>query len=133
MALYDALQAAARRRRPFEQGDYTASLRALAVLKAPVDAFFDSVMVNADDLPEGQPPGPTCLAASGHESGRRHFPTGGLICFRVHPEGMKLVILDRDGTINHEREDYIKSSDSGIAPLPGRWRPSRASIMRGGM
>ena len=32
----------------FEAGDYTASLRALAALKAPVDAFFDSVMVNAE-------------------------------------------------------------------------------------
>ena len=30
-------------------GDYTASLQALAALKAPVDAFFDQVMVNADD------------------------------------------------------------------------------------
>lgn len=30
-------------------GDYAASLRELAVLKAPVDAFFDGVMVNADD------------------------------------------------------------------------------------
>lgn len=29
--------------------DYTASLRALAALRAPVDAFFDGVMVNADD------------------------------------------------------------------------------------
>ncbi|MDD2730033.1 glycine--tRNA ligase subunit beta [Malikia sp.] len=33
----------------FEQGDYTASLQALAALKAPVDTFFDQVMVNADD------------------------------------------------------------------------------------
>jgi glycyl-tRNA synthetase beta subunit len=33
----------------FEAGDYTGSLSALAVLKAPVDAFFDGVMVNADD------------------------------------------------------------------------------------
>ncbi|HTP71975.1 MAG TPA: glycine--tRNA ligase subunit beta [Burkholderiaceae bacterium] len=33
----------------FEQRDYTASLRELAALKAPVDAFFDHVMVNADD------------------------------------------------------------------------------------
>jgi glycyl-tRNA synthetase beta chain len=33
----------------YEQGDYTASLQALAALKAPVDAFFDTVMVNADD------------------------------------------------------------------------------------
>jgi len=33
----------------FESGDYAASLQALAALKTPVDAFFDSVMVNADD------------------------------------------------------------------------------------
>ena len=33
----------------FERGDYTASLQALAALKQPVDAFFDGVMVNADD------------------------------------------------------------------------------------
>jgi glycyl-tRNA synthetase beta chain len=33
----------------FERGDHTASLQALAALKAPVDAFFDGVMVNADD------------------------------------------------------------------------------------
>ncbi|KAB2897829.1 MAG: glycine--tRNA ligase subunit beta [Burkholderiaceae bacterium] len=34
----------------FEQGDYTASLQTLAVLRAPVDAFFDDVMVNAEQL-----------------------------------------------------------------------------------
>ncbi|WP_299018710.1 glycine--tRNA ligase subunit beta [uncultured Tepidimonas sp.] len=33
----------------YEAGDYTASLQRLAALKAPVDAFFESVMVNADD------------------------------------------------------------------------------------
>ena len=33
----------------FERGDYAASLQALAVLKAPVDRFFEDVMVNADD------------------------------------------------------------------------------------
>jgi glycyl-tRNA synthetase beta chain len=33
----------------FEQQDYTASLLALAALRAPVDAFFESVMVNAED------------------------------------------------------------------------------------
>lgn len=35
--------------RLFESGDYAASLKALAALKAPVDDFFDNVMVNADD------------------------------------------------------------------------------------
>ena len=33
----------------FESGDYTASLKALAALKTPVDNFFDNVMVNTDD------------------------------------------------------------------------------------
>jgi glycyl-tRNA synthetase beta chain len=33
----------------YERRDYAASLQALAALKAPVDAFFDGVMVNADD------------------------------------------------------------------------------------
>jgi glycyl-tRNA synthetase beta chain len=33
----------------FDRGDYSASLQALAALKAPVDAFFEHVMVNAED------------------------------------------------------------------------------------
>jgi glycyl-tRNA synthetase beta chain len=33
----------------FVTGDYTESLQALAALRAPVDAFFDDVMVNVDD------------------------------------------------------------------------------------
>ncbi len=33
----------------FEQHDYAGSLKALAALKGPVDAFFDGVMVNAED------------------------------------------------------------------------------------
>jgi glycyl-tRNA synthetase beta chain len=32
----------------FEAGDYAASLQTLAVLRAPVDAFFEGVMVNAE-------------------------------------------------------------------------------------
>jgi glycyl-tRNA synthetase beta chain len=35
--------------RLFDAGDLAGSLQVLAGLKAPVDAFFDSVMVNADD------------------------------------------------------------------------------------
>jgi len=34
----------------FEAGDYTASLQTLAALRAPVDAFFDDVMVNAEAM-----------------------------------------------------------------------------------
>ena len=33
----------------FERGDYAGSLQALAALRGPVDAFFESVMVNAED------------------------------------------------------------------------------------
>jgi glycyl-tRNA synthetase beta chain len=48
--LYSALQEAAQRATPlFQQGDYTGYLKAFAVLKTPVDAFFDAVMVNAED------------------------------------------------------------------------------------
>ncbi|MEW6706026.1 MAG: glycine--tRNA ligase subunit beta [Pseudomonadota bacterium] len=49
-ALYEALQAVAPKAdAAFAAGDYAASLQALAALKAPVDAFFDHVMVNAED------------------------------------------------------------------------------------
>ncbi len=49
-ALFEALRIASEPSTDaFERGDYTASLQALAVLKAPVDAFFDGVMVNAED------------------------------------------------------------------------------------
>ena len=34
----------------FKAGDYTASLQTLAALRSPVDAFFDDVMVNADEM-----------------------------------------------------------------------------------
>ncbi|MEQ1686391.1 MAG: glycine--tRNA ligase subunit beta [Burkholderiaceae bacterium] len=33
----------------FSAGDFSASLQALAALRTPVDAFFDKIMVNADD------------------------------------------------------------------------------------
>ena len=49
-ALYEALQSVVpKAQSAFEQGDYTGSLQALAALRTPVDAFFDGVMVNADD------------------------------------------------------------------------------------
>ena len=50
VALFAALAAAKLKTDvAYERGDYTASLQALAVLKTPVDAFFDSVMVNSED------------------------------------------------------------------------------------
>jgi glycyl-tRNA synthetase beta chain len=50
-ALYAATQSIApRARTQFESGDYTGSLQTLAALRAPVDAFFDDVMVNAEEV-----------------------------------------------------------------------------------
>jgi glycyl-tRNA synthetase beta chain len=50
MALAQSLQALAPRAdAAFASGDYSGSLHTLATLKAPVDAFFETVMVNADD------------------------------------------------------------------------------------
>ncbi|AYQ28165.1 MULTISPECIES: glycine--tRNA ligase subunit beta [unclassified Polaromonas] len=49
-SLADALKTVApKAEAAFASGDYAASLQALAALKAPVDAFFDGVMVNAED------------------------------------------------------------------------------------
>jgi glycyl-tRNA synthetase beta chain len=49
-ALFAATQQTApRARAQFDAGDYTGSLQTLAVLRAPVDAFFDHVMVNAEE------------------------------------------------------------------------------------
>ena len=50
LALFHALQSAARQAAPlFRSGDFTGYLKTFAVLKSPVDAFFDSVMVMVDD------------------------------------------------------------------------------------
>ena len=50
-ALHDAMQKLLpESQAKFEAGDYTASLQTLAALRAPVDAFFDDVMVNAEEM-----------------------------------------------------------------------------------
>jgi glycyl-tRNA synthetase beta chain len=50
-ALHAALQGVSRQAdAAFDAGDLAGSLQALAALKAPVDDFFDKVMVNAEDL-----------------------------------------------------------------------------------
>jgi len=36
----------------------------------------------------------------------------------VNNQSMKLVVIDRDGTINEDRDDYVKSADEWT-PLPG--------------
>jgi glycyl-tRNA synthetase beta chain len=49
-ALHEAIRAASERAKPlYEKGDYTGYLKSFSVLKAPVDTFFDKVMVMVDD------------------------------------------------------------------------------------
>jgi len=51
IALYSAMKnVMSKAQAQFETGDYAASLQTLAALRAPVDAFFDGVMVNAEDM-----------------------------------------------------------------------------------
>ena len=50
-ALYAAMQdITPKANSQFDAGDYTASLQTLAALRASVDAFFDGVMVNAEEI-----------------------------------------------------------------------------------
>jgi glycyl-tRNA synthetase beta chain len=49
-ALFESLRTASERATPlFKQGDFTGYLKTFAILKHPVDAFFDSVMVMVED------------------------------------------------------------------------------------
>ncbi len=51
VALYQAMkQVTPQAQAQWEAGDYTASLKTLSVLREPVDAFFDGVMVNAEEI-----------------------------------------------------------------------------------
>ena len=50
-ALYAAMQdIVPKANAQFDAGDYTASLQTLAALRAPVDVFFEGVMVNAEEI-----------------------------------------------------------------------------------
>jgi glycyl-tRNA synthetase beta chain len=49
-ALHEAIRAASEKAKPlYEKGDYAGYLKCFAVLKAPVDTFFDKVMVMVED------------------------------------------------------------------------------------
>ena len=55
------------------------------------------------------------MLALGHEPRGRFVSLGQL---RIQGMNTKLIILDRDGTINHDSDDYVKSPEEWI-PLPG--------------
>ncbi len=95
-----------------ESQQFAASLRLLTSLASPTAAFFDDVMVNADDPAiRDNRLGAVAACHAPHESGRRHLERDGGL-------SMKLVILDRDGVINHDSDHFIKSPEEWT-PLPG--------------
>ncbi len=50
LALHEAIRAASEKAKPlYERGDYAGYLKSFAILKAPVDTFFDKVMVMVED------------------------------------------------------------------------------------
>ena len=52
LALYSALKLTSGNATPmYERGDYAGYLKSFAVLKTPIDTFFDKVMVMVDDVP----------------------------------------------------------------------------------
>jgi hypothetical protein len=86
--------------------DYADALKVLASVRAEVDRFLrrgDGQRPGA--AAAGQPPGPPESAFRPAQRGRRHLQAG----------RMKLVILDRDGVINYDSKQFIKS--------PAEWRP----------
>ena len=59
----DRAAASARCEKLVQGGDYAAALKKLAALRAPVDAFFEQVMVmDPDPAVQGQPPGAAGVA-----------------------------------------------------------------------
>jgi hypothetical protein len=70
--------------------------------------------------PTFQAGGAQCLAAAMRPIRRAWASLRGGVM-----EGMKLIILDRDGVINHDSDAFIKSPDEWI-PIPVRWRRSPA-------
>ncbi len=77
--LYAALQTiAAQAQQHWQAGDTTAHLQTLAALRAPVDAFFEHVMVNADDVAlKNNRLGLLASLHQKHEPGRRPGAAGG--------------------------------------------------------
>ena len=117
-ALHEAIRTTlpTRRSRCTKRATTPGYLKSFAVLKAPVDTFFDKVMVMVDDEKlRQQPPRAAARPARRHEPRRRP----------LEARHMKLVILDRDGTINQDSDQYIKSP-AEWKPIPGSLRGDRA-------
>jgi glycyl-tRNA synthetase beta subunit len=109
-SLYSAIQQADQAVQPMAAArQYSESLARLAALREPVDAFFEAVMVNAEDARSRQTRCWRVCAPVPRR--RRHFAAGVRLL-------LKLLILDRDGVINYDSDAYIKSVEEWI-PLPG--------------
>jgi hypothetical protein len=121
IALHDALvEVVPQADAAFVTGDYTESLQALAAC-APVDAFFDGVMVNADD--PALRANRLGLLAKLHAAMNQVADMSKLSA-EPEPHATKLVILDRDGVINFDSAQFIKSPGmEADSRQPGGHRP----------
>ena len=96
-----------------EREQYARALAALIPLSGPTKAFFDKVMVNVDDASGSRATASRCSSTRA----RYMNQVADLTCMS-RGRAMKLIILDRDGTINEDRDDFVKSPDEWV-PIPG--------------
>ena len=121
------------------QRRFRGALRALATAKPAVDRYFDDVMVMADD-PAIRANRLALAARRGayDEPRRRHLassPNSALMVQLaseavVPTRAVKLIVLDRDGVINYDSDQFIKAPDEW-RPVPGQRRGDRAPQPRG--
>ena len=97
------------------RNEYAHNLKSLVALKPFIDDFFNNVMVMAEDKAIRKN-----RAALLNELGRlmnQVADISKLAAWYRHIY-MKLIILDRDGVINQDSDQFIKSPDEW-KPLPG--------------
>jgi histidinol-phosphate phosphatase family protein len=110
-SLYSAIQQADQAVQPMAAArQYNESLARLAALREPVDAFFEAVMVNAEDAKVRANRYALLARLRGCSWASPTFRCWG-------KTALKLLILDRDGVINYDSDAYIKSVE--WIPLPG--------------
>ena len=107
-------------------GDFAGALLALATAKPAVDRFFDDVLVMADD-PAIRANRLALLRGVAQTMNRvadisklaAYAAMVQLASEAVAPtRAVKLIVLDRDGVINHDSDQFIKSPDEW-RPIPG--------------
>lgn len=103
-----------------QEKDYSGALNEMAVLKSSVDAFFDEVMVMADDeqLKNNR------LALLNHLQ-KLMCSVADLSELQVKTADIRLFMVDRDGVLNRDLKQYVTSAEE-LYWLPGVFEALRA-------